>query len=104
MTMLAVVGLLAGVVLAQRFTVFILIPGTVILLVVAVGAGIIQADTAWSILLMAASASIALQAGYAVGIAIRHVLDAPASERPQSSPGAPAGHQPGKKPVGLSAT
>jgi membrane protein DedA with SNARE-associated domain len=81
MMMLAIVSLLTGALLAQRFKILILIPATVIVLLVAVGTGVVQAHTTWWIMLMAAAASTSMQVGYAIGISIRHVLDAPVAER-----------------------
>jgi membrane protein DedA with SNARE-associated domain len=105
MTMLTIVSLLAGGVLAQRFRVFVLIPGTMILLVAAVGTGIVQAQSTWWIILTTAAVSASMQVGYAVGVATRHILDSPAPARPQgSSSGAPARHRLRKKPVRLSPT
>ena len=47
MLLLAMISLLVGAVLAQRFKIMILIPATGIMLVAAVGAGGAQAHTVW---------------------------------------------------------
>ena len=81
---LSMVSLLVGMVLGQRFKVLVLMPATAIVLVLAVGAGVTQARTAWSIVLMAAAAATSMQIGYLVGIGVHHVLAAALSRR--SSP------------------
>jgi membrane protein DedA with SNARE-associated domain len=73
MMMLAVVSFLVGAVLGQRFKVLVLIPATAIMLVLAAATGVTQAQTAWSIVLMAAAAATSMQIGYLIGIAI-HAL------------------------------
>jgi hypothetical protein len=81
---LLMVSLLVGAALGQRFKVLVLMPATAIVLVLAVGTGVTQARTAWSIVLMAAAAATCLQIGYLVGIGVHHVLAAALSKR--SSP------------------
>jgi len=81
MMTLALISLLAGMVLGQRFKVLILIPATALALVFATGTGIVRADTVWSIVLMATAAAASLQIGYLVGVAIRHVLVAGRASR-----------------------
>ena len=82
---LAMVSLLVGVVLGQRFKVLVLAPATAIVLVLAVG--VMHDRTAWSIVLVAAAAATSMQIGYLVGIGVHHVLAAALSRR--SSPLAP---------------
>ncbi len=89
MILLAMVAFLVGVALGRRFTVMILVPGTVILLVLAAKTGITHADTAWSILLTTAIAATSMQIGYLAGIGIRDVRLARSVRRsqPMVSPG-----------------
>ena len=88
MMILLMVSLLVGAVLGQRFKVLVLIPATAIVLVLAVATGVTQAQTVWSIILMAAAAATSMQIGYLIGIGIRHVLGAVWSSRssPLTSP------------------
>lgn len=73
MTLLAVVGFLAGLALGQRFTVMIVIPGTVVLLVLAVETGVTHANTPWLIALTTVVAAASMQLGYLVGIGVQNV-------------------------------
>jgi hypothetical protein len=73
--LLAMVSLLVGALLAQRFTVMALVPATAIVLVLAFGTGVTHAHTAWSMVLTAGTAVIGMQIGYLVlGSSIRRVL------------------------------
>ena len=74
MLTLSIVSLLVGAGLAQHYKVLVLIPSTAILLVVAIGTGVAQAQTAWAIVLMVAAATTCIQIGYLVGVAVHHVL------------------------------
>jgi membrane protein DedA with SNARE-associated domain len=76
MLVLAVVSVLVGAALGQRFTVMILVPGTVVLLALSTATGLTQANTTWSIALMTAVAATAMQIGYLIGIKIHHVREA----------------------------
>ena len=71
--LLAMISLLVGAVLAQRFKIMILIPAIGIMLVAAVGAGVAQAHTVWWTILMIAAAGASMQVGYVIGLGIRHV-------------------------------
>lgn len=84
--MLAVlmISLLLGAVLGQRFTVLVLVPAMAIVMVVSVGAGWTQPQSAWWIIKMAGAAAICLQCGYFAGILMRHFLVVTPSQ--QSSP------------------
>jgi hypothetical protein len=83
---LAIISLLVGMVLGQRFKVLMLLPAIVFALGLAIGGGVVRADSAWWIVLMAATAATALQIGYIIGIGIHHVLVAvPASRSPATS-------------------
>jgi hypothetical protein len=76
MIMLSIVSLFVGAALGQRFRVLVLMPATAILLVLAVGIGVAQAYTAWSVILMVAATTASMQIGYLIGIGIRHALAA----------------------------
>jgi hypothetical protein len=80
MITLAMISLLVGMVLGQRFKVLVLLPAIALALVLTVGGGIVRSDSTWWIVLMAATAAATLQVGYVIGVGIRHVLvAAPAS-------------------------
>jgi membrane protein DedA with SNARE-associated domain len=81
MLVLAVAGLLVGAALGQRFTVMILVPGTVVLLAVSIATGFTHANTAWSIALTAAIAATSMQIGYLIGIGVHHIFAARPSGR-----------------------
>jgi hypothetical protein len=70
----AVISLLVGMELGQRFKVMVLMPTIAIALVLAIGAGIARADTIWWIVLVAATLVTSLQIGYLIGIGIPHIL------------------------------
>ena len=75
MLMLSSVSLLLGSVLAGRFTILILAPPILLMLLAAVGAAIVGAASPWSAGLIAAAAITSLQIGYLVGVAVRYVLE-----------------------------
>jgi hypothetical protein len=76
MIWLSIVSLLVGALLAQRFRIIVLMPATLTVLVIAIGAGVAQANSAWLIVGMIAAASVSIQAGYFVGMLIQHGLSA----------------------------
>jgi hypothetical protein len=76
MIWLSVVSLSIGMLLAQRFKIIVLVPASFAALVIAIGAGVAQASSAWLIVGMIAAASASMQAGYFVGMLIRHGLGA----------------------------
>jgi hypothetical protein len=77
----AMISLLVGMVLGQRFKFPVLMPTIAIALVLAIGAGIARGDTVWRIVFMAAAAAASLQIGYIVGIGIRQVMVAARQNR-----------------------
>jgi hypothetical protein len=79
------ISLLAGIVLGQRFNIFILVPGIALALVLVVGSGIERADTLWSIVLTAVGAVLSLQLGYFLGNGIRHILLGSRNRSPANS-------------------
>jgi hypothetical protein len=74
MMTLSMISFFAGAALAQRFKVMVLMPAIVIVVGLAVATGFAHVPTAWSVVLMAATAATCLQVGYLVGIGIRHFL------------------------------
>jgi hypothetical protein len=84
MIWLAIISLLLGAVLAQRFRVFVLLPATSLVLAAAAGAGLAEGDTPWWILLMAIGGVASLQVGYFIGLGLRQAAEAPVSQTPGS--------------------
>jgi membrane protein DedA with SNARE-associated domain len=84
MIWLSIGSLMVGALLAQRFKIIALVPATFAVLVIAIGAGVAQANSAWLIVAMIAAASVSMQAGYFVGMLIQHLLGALLASR--SSP------------------
>jgi hypothetical protein len=74
MIWLSIVSLSVGALLAQRFRIIVLVPATLTVLVIAIGAGVAQASSAWLIVGMIAAASVSIQVGYFVGMLIQHGL------------------------------
>jgi hypothetical protein len=72
--MLALVSLLMGMVVAQRFGVLILVPFTLLALIVAIGSGIARAESLWTVFATAAVAITSVQIGYLLGAGVHHVL------------------------------
>jgi len=86
---LSTASFLVGAVLAQRFKIMVLIPAIATVLTLAVGIGVTNAHTAWSIVLTAAAAATSMQIGYLIGISIHDVLAAASSS---SAPSTSARH------------
>jgi hypothetical protein len=78
---LAMISLVVGMVLGQRFKVLVLLPAIALALVLAIGGGIVRAESAWWIVLVAAAAATSLQIGYLIGVGIRHALVAARASR-----------------------
>jgi hypothetical protein len=74
MIWLSIVSLTAGALLAHRFKIIVLVPATLMVALLAVGAGLAQTRGVWSILLMIAATSVGLQIGYFAGILIQYGL------------------------------
>jgi hypothetical protein len=74
MMWLSIISLSVGALLAQRFKIIVLVPATFAVLVLAIGAGVAQASSAWLIVLTIAAASVSIQVGYFVGMLIQHGL------------------------------
>jgi len=70
----AIVCLLAGMVLGQRFKVMVLVPAAMLVFALTIAGGLVQGDAFWLTALMAMAAAASLQTGYLFGLGIRHVL------------------------------
>jgi uncharacterized membrane protein len=95
--MLATIGFFVGIVLGQRFKVTAVLPTIAIALVLAIGVGIVRADTLWWIAVVAAMTATGIQAGYLVGIIVPHVLAVARANR--SAAGALTGSAPTRHPT-----
>ena len=89
MLVLSTVSFLVGAVLAQRFKIMVLIPAVATVLTLAVGLGVANAYTFWSIVVTAATAATSMQIGYLIGISIHDFLAAASS---RSAPSTSARH------------
>ncbi len=77
----SIISFLFGAVLGQRFTVLVLVPAIVIVMILATAAAIAHPQAAGWIIAMAAVAAVCLQCGYFAGIFIRHFLAAAPSRQ-----------------------
>ena len=84
MLVLSTVSFLVGAALAQRYTIMVLLPAVATVLTLAVGIGVTNAYTFWSIVVTAATAATSMQIGYLIGMSL-HGLLAAASSRPAPS-------------------
>ena len=73
MLLFAILSLLVGTLLGQRFPVLILAPAVFLALVFTICAGVARAESLWIIGLSAATAITCLQVGYLLGLAIHHL-------------------------------
>ena len=89
MLVLSTVSFLVGAALAQRFKIMVLVPAMAIVLAGALGFGVTNAYTAWSVVLTAAAAATSIQIGYLIGMSIHDVLAAASS---RSAPSTSARH------------
>ena len=71
MAIFIILALSVGVVFGYLFKVFVLIPVIAVVFVAAIGAGLVRADDAWSIALIAVGVTIALEIGYLIGGGVR---------------------------------
>jgi hypothetical protein len=67
---LSMISLVVGAALGQRFKVLVLLPAIAIVLILPVASGVTHTQTAWSIVLMVATAATSMQIGYFVRIGI----------------------------------
>jgi hypothetical protein len=77
--LLAIFMFLVGAVLGQRFTVFVLVPAILVTLGVAIGLGIVRAQTPGTIALVTIAAIACLQIGYLLGLGMRQLVQSRAS-------------------------
>jgi membrane protein DedA with SNARE-associated domain len=82
--LLAIVCLAAGALLARRFKIIVLVPSTLLLVLVAIGAGLPQTLGIWTIVSMTAVASVCMQTGYLIGMLIQNGLEALLASRTSS--------------------
>jgi hypothetical protein len=87
---LSTVSFLVGAALAQRYTIMILLPAVAAVLTLAVGIGVTNASTFWSIVVTAATAATSMQIGYLIGMSIHGLLAAGSSSSAPSSARHPA--------------
>jgi hypothetical protein len=85
--LLSAASFLVGAALAQRFTVLILVPAVLAVLMLSLGVGVAEAPTAWSVVATAATIATSMQIGYLIGISIHDAVAAAAS---RSAPSASA--------------
>jgi hypothetical protein len=81
----AMISLLVGMVLAQRFRALIMVPTIPIALTLTIGIGVALADAPRVIILMCVLEIVSLQIGYFVGVSIRYLLKA-ARPNPKAFP------------------
>jgi hypothetical protein len=72
MIWLSIVSITAGALLAHRFKIIVLVPATLVVVLLAVVAGLAQTKGVWAILVMIAAAGVGLQTGYFVGMLIHY--------------------------------
>jgi membrane protein DedA with SNARE-associated domain len=77
--LLAIFMFLVGAALGQRFTVFVLLPAILVTLGVAIGLGIVRAQTPGTIALVTIAAIACLQIGYLLGLGMRQLVQSRAS-------------------------
>jgi len=71
----AILSLLVGIALAQRFKVLVLVPAIMITLLFAFVSGLARANTGWTAdALIAVTFIVGLQIGYLLGIGVRHLM------------------------------
>ena len=71
---IAILSLLTGMVLGQRFKVLVLLPAITLAALVAVGAGMARGQAPSTIALTTLAAIASVQLGYLLGLAIRHLV------------------------------
>ena len=82
---IAIVMLLVGTALGQRFTVLVLAPAIPLALVIAIGLGVARSQAPWTIVLAAAAAVACLQIGYLLGLGVRQLILTARMSRVRSS-------------------
>lgn len=69
----SIISLLIGMVLAQRFKVFALVPAMAVVILLAIGAEVARGAGFWPMALFAVLAMVSVQIGYLAGMAVRSV-------------------------------
>jgi hypothetical protein len=89
--------------LLQRFKIIVLVPATLMVVVVAIGAGVVQTSGAWLTILTIAAASVSIQVGYFVGMLIQHGLGALLATKSSPSPHTRSARDPStfRAPIGF---
>lgn len=82
MTLLAIIGALAGAVFGLRCKVLVLVPTILIALIIVTAAGLARGHDAWSIMLASALIATVLQLGYLVGVFMRFTMAGARRARP----------------------
>jgi hypothetical protein len=95
--LLSIFIFLVGMALGQRFTVFILAPAILLVVAIAVGAGIARGQTAGTITLVTVAALACLQIGYLLGLGIRQWIEAGRARRQRA--GSFADSSPARRPA-----
>src|SRR5277367_4961760 len=72
----SIISLLIGMVLAQRFKVFALVPAMAVVILLAIGAEVARDAGFWPTALSAVLAMVSVQIGYLAGMAVRTLLAA----------------------------
>jgi hypothetical protein len=72
---LAIISAVAGAVLGLRYNVLVLVPAILFVMFFAVVAGVLHADSVWSIVLMTALLSVAVQLGWLAGVVIHAAVE-----------------------------
>lgn len=81
----ALISLLIGMLLAQRFKVLVLIPTLPLAAILAIGDGLAHGQAIWAIATSSVLAIVALQIGYLLGIGIHHFMVVARASRMNSS-------------------
>src|SRR5262245_60604597 len=80
-TIATIISLLVGIVLAQRFRVFILLPAIGLVLIFTIGSGLVWKFDGWSIFWLTVAAVVALQVGFHCAAGIRFLVAVRRSRR-----------------------
>jgi hypothetical protein len=93
--LLAILMFLVGMALAQRFTVFVLVPAVLLAIVIAVGIGIARSQTLGMTALLTVAAVACLQIGYLLGLGVLQLTAAGRAKR--QPPGSFADSSPARR-------
>jgi hypothetical protein len=95
--LIALICLLAGLVLGQRFKVLVLFPAVGVALALAMASGALHADAFSHMALVAVASIVSLQVGYFLGLGIRSMLSGARDDRSHVNP--LVGPAPARRPV-----